>query len=128
MNAYKAQTDLLKSLSHSARLAILYILRDGEQCVCHMEATLGLRQAYISQQLMVLKQAGLVESRRDGLNLFYRVVRPEIFGVLDALNLVTGLAPALPGHKHAVVSCPCPKCSSKAGAGLLQIALPQGSK
>lgn len=126
MNAYQAQTDLLKSLSHSARLAILYILRDGEQCVCHMEATLSLRQAYISQQLMVLKQAGLVESRRDGLNLYYRVVRPEIFSLLEALNSVTGVSPKAPRHKHANVSCPCPKCSSKAGRTVLQIALPEG--
>ena len=61
MDAYEIQSDLLKALSHSTRLAILDILRDGEQCVCHMEATLNLRQAYISQQLMILKQAGLLE-------------------------------------------------------------------
>lgn len=127
MNTFKAQTDLLKSLSHSTRLAILYILREGEQCVCHMEATLGLRQAYISQQLMVLKQAGLVESRRDGLNLFYRVVRPEIFGVLDSISSVVGFSPSMPRHRHINVSCPCPKCS-QAGNQIIKIALPQGSK
>lgn len=127
MNAYKVQTDLLKSLSHSTRLAILYILRDGEQCVCHMEAMLGLRQAYISQQLMVLKQAGLVEPRRDGLNLYYRVVQPEIFGVLDAISSVTGVSPKAPRHKHAAASCPCPKCNSRAGGEVLQITLPEGT-
>ena len=42
MDAYEIQSDLLKALSHSTRLAILDILRDGEQCVCHMEATLNL--------------------------------------------------------------------------------------
>ena len=57
MKAYEKQSDLLKALAHGSRLAILDILREGEQCVCHMEATLGLRQAYISQQLMILKQA-----------------------------------------------------------------------
>ena len=85
MNAYASQIDLLKALSHSTRLAILDVLRDGEQCVCHREATLGLRQAYISQPLMILKQAGLLESRRDGLNLYCRVIQPEVFNVLDAL-------------------------------------------
>ncbi len=87
MDAYETQSDLLKVLSHSTRLAIFDILRDGEQCVCHMEATLNLRQAYISQQLMVLKQAGLLQSRRDGLNLYYRLVKPEILTVLDALSV-----------------------------------------
>ena len=111
MEAYEIQSDLLKALSHSTRLAILDILRDGEQCVCHMEATLNLRQAYISQQLMILKQAGLLESRRDGLNLYYRVIKPEIFNVLDTLSSVTGVTAKLPKHKHANANCPCPKCN-----------------
>ena len=61
-----------------------------------MEATLGLRQAYISQQLMILKQAGLVEARRDGLNLYYRVIKPEVFTVLDALETATGISANAP--------------------------------
>ena len=111
MDVYEIQSNLLKALSHSTRLAILDILRDGEQCVCHMEATLNLRQAYISQQLMILKQAGLLESRRDGLNLYYRVIKPEIFNVLDTLSSVTGVTAKLPKHKHANANCPCPKCN-----------------
>ncbi|HUH99259.1 MAG TPA: metalloregulator ArsR/SmtB family transcription factor [Anaerolineales bacterium] len=111
VDAYEIQSNLLKALSHSTRLAILDILRDGEQCVCHMEATLDLRQAYISQQLMILKQAGLVETRRDGLNLYYRVIKPEIFAVLDSLPAVTGVRAKPPRHKHANANCPCPKCS-----------------
>jgi DNA-binding transcriptional ArsR family regulator len=113
MSAYKTQSDLLKALAHSRRLAILDVLREGEQCVCHMEATLGLRQAYISQQLMILKQAGLLEARRDGLNLYYRVSKPEVFNILDVLPSVIGVSAKLPKHKHAKVNCPCPKCSGK---------------
>jgi ArsR family transcriptional regulator len=122
MHTYENQSDFLKALSHPTRLAILDILRDGEQCVCHMEATLNLRQAYISQQLMTLKDAGLVEARRDGLNLYYRVVKPEIFKLLDTLIAVTGLVPKLPKHKHANTECPCPKCSVKTEKALIQIA------
>jgi ArsR family transcriptional regulator len=124
MNIYETQSNLLKALSHSTRLAILDILRDGEQCVCHMEATLGLRQAYISQQLMILKQAGLLDSRRDGLNLYYRVIKPEVFSVLDAVGSVSGLASKLPKHKHAAAECPCPKCKVKTDKEPLQIRLP----
>jgi len=120
MDAYETQSELLKALSHPTRLAILDILRAGEQCVCHMEATLTSRQAYISQQLMILKEAGLVESRRDGLNLYYRVLKPEIFNVLDTLSSVTGIIPKLPRHKHADANCPCPKCNSKPGKMLIQ--------
>jgi ArsR family transcriptional regulator len=119
MNAYETQSELLKALSHSTRLAILDILREGEQCVCHMEATLGLRQAYISQQLMILKQAGLLEPRRDGLNLYYRVVNPQVFRILDALQSVTGVLPKPPKHEHARSSCPCPKCNDKTHEAIL---------
>ena len=119
MNSYETQSDILKALSHPARLAILDILRDGEQCVCHMEATLNLRQAYISQQLMILKEAGLVEARRDGLNLYYRVLKPEIFNVLETLKSITGMTAKLPKHKHANANCPCPKCNTKTGQDAL---------
>jgi ArsR family transcriptional regulator len=73
---------------------------------------LGLRQAYISQQLIVLKQAGLLEARRDGLNLYYRACKPEVFMVLDTLQSVTGSSPIVRKHKHAKTDCPCPKCNS----------------
>lgn len=124
MNIYDSESDLLKALSHSTRLAILDILRDGEQCVCHMEATLGLRQAYISQQLMILKQAGLLESRRDGLNLYYRVIKPQVFSVLDAVRSVSGITIEPPGHTHTKADCPCPKCNPKIDEEPLQISRP----
>ncbi len=84
MDTLENAAALFKLLSHPSRLAILQVLRDGEECVCHMEAALGLRQAYISQQLMVLRQAGLVTDRREGWNVFYRVVKPEVYALLDA--------------------------------------------
>jgi DNA-binding transcriptional ArsR family regulator len=104
---------LFKTLMHPTRLAILQILRDGEECVCHMEATLGLRQAYISQQLMVLREAGLVADRRDGWNIFYRITKPEVYAVLDAaLGVVAGTDASLVvlAVRARPKSCPCPKC------------------
>lgn len=124
MDVYETQSNFLKAISHSTRLAILDILRDGEQCVCHMEATLNLRQAYISQQLIVLKQAELVDSRRDGLNLYYRVVKPEVFTILDSLVSVTGVLPKKPKHKHANADCPCPKCNAEHSRKPLQLFIP----
>jgi ArsR family transcriptional regulator len=76
-----------------------------------MEATFGYRQAYISQQLMVLRDAGLVEDRRDGLNIFYQIIRPEIFAVLDAMRQVTGVYPS--DAKPASNACTCPHCSEE---------------
>jgi DNA-binding transcriptional ArsR family regulator len=106
---YEAQARILKVVAHPARLAILDLLREGEQCVCHMEANLGYRQAYISQQLAVLREAGLIEDRREGWNSFYRVADPRIYLVVDAVRAITGDFPRnLILH---AVACPCPKCN-----------------
>lgn len=108
---YDLQTQVFKVLMHPARLAILEILRDGEHCVCHMEAYLGFRQAYISQQLSVLREAGLIQDRRDGWNIFYRVVNQDIYDVLDAVQKYTGQS--LNPLKEKSVSCNCPHCVAK---------------
>jgi len=108
---YEAQAQMLKVLTHPARLAILNILRDGEHCVCHMEAHLGLRQAYISQQLMVLREAGLIQDRREGWNVYYRVSEPRIFAILAAVEQI--IAPEIANSTpRLTVVCPCPKCSA----------------
>lgn len=111
---FNAQTQVFKILTHPARIAILNILRDGEHCVCHMEAHLGFRQSYISQQLAVLREAGLIQDRRDGWNIFYRVVKPDIYTVLDAVQKLTG-QPVDPSNH--VASCNCPHCIAKENSG-----------
>jgi DNA-binding transcriptional ArsR family regulator len=52
--------------------------------VCHLEAVLGFRQAYISQQLAVLREGGIIQDRREGWNVFYRVSDDRIFEILAA--------------------------------------------
>jgi len=106
---FKVSANLFKVLSHPARLAILSILRDGEQCVCHLEAMLKLRQAYISQHLKVLKDAEIVADRRDGWNMYYRVARPEVFEIMDTMYALTDQPESIP-HAHSKEDCPCPKC------------------
>ncbi len=99
--------DLLKAMAHPTRLQILTMLRGGELCVCHIENALGKRQPYISQQLMVLRDAGAVESRKDGLQVYYRIVDERVQRLLDA---------AL-GEKDAISfttlpGCTCPACAA----------------
>ncbi len=105
---YDFQVQLFKVLTHPTRLAILDILRDGEHCVCHMEACLEQRQAYISQQLSVLREAGLIEDRRDGWNIFYRIADERIYVVLDEMRKITGQV--IPGVIVPKTACHCPKC------------------
>lgn len=100
---------LFKALMHPVRLQILDLLRGGEECVCHLEAHLDQRQAYVSQQLAVLRKAGLVAIRRDGPNIFYRIDRPEVLTLLDTARAMVGdeRAPAT----RPATSCPCPRCT-----------------
>jgi DNA-binding transcriptional ArsR family regulator len=114
MNAYDNSAKLFKALMHPARLEILDILRDGEACVCHIEAVLGQRQSYISQQLSVLREAGLVQDRRDGWNVHYRVTQPQVFALLDVAMTMTGALPSKRkmAHGAGLNNCPCPRCAS----------------
>lgn len=125
MRIYQNQAQLFKVLMHPTRLAILDILRDSEHCVCHLEAVLGLRQAHISQHLMVLREAGLVSDRRDGWNIFYRVIKPEIYQVIEAAKAYTNVPSSQPFSvsKNAEHSCPCPKCNAGASSARLEAPL-----
>jgi DNA-binding transcriptional ArsR family regulator len=115
MNTLDREAKFFKVLSHPARLEILDVLRDGEQCVCHLETILGYRQSFISQHLTVLRSAGFVEDRRDGWNIFYRVIEPRLYEVVDAaIELFNPNYQRI--HRPVRVNdpsaaCPCPKCS-----------------
>jgi len=109
--SYKKQVRLFKLLNHPARLAILDILRVDEACVCHIEAVLGYRQAYISQQLAALRKAGIVQDRRDGWNVFYRAAEMQIYQVIDAARQVLGMDAPINEKGLTPPSCPCPKCN-----------------
>jgi DNA-binding transcriptional ArsR family regulator len=76
----------LKALAHEARLMILCMLIDGERSVGQLETALDMRQPAVSQQLARLRADNLVEARRDGKNIYYSVVRPEVREVIVALN------------------------------------------
>jgi DNA-binding transcriptional ArsR family regulator len=110
-STYELQVQIFKVLTHPARLAILEILRDGEHCVCHIEAYLGYRQAYISQQLAVMREAGLIQDRRDGWNIYYRVSDARIYDVLDAVQQISGKDS--PRVTKTGIVCPCPHCTTK---------------
>lgn len=99
---------IFKALMHPVRLQILDALRGGEECVCHLEAHLGQRQAYVSQQLAILRKAGLVADQRDGPNIFYRIAHPEVLTLLDTVWSMAGdFGSPLP----IPAVCPCPRCS-----------------
>src|SRR5262245_19273656 len=66
---------LFKALSDETRLRIVALLAHGELCVCHVEEALGLSQPTASRHLGVLRTAGVVDSRRDGSWVYYRLAK-----------------------------------------------------
>ena len=84
-NAQEA-SEFLKALSHEARLIILCSLVEGEKSVTEIEQMLSLRQPAVSQQLARLRADDLVETRRDGKNIYYSLARTEVREVIEALH------------------------------------------
>lgn len=78
----------LKALGQPTRLRILELLRNGERCVCEIFPAIQEEQSNVSRHLAVLKSAGLVASRKEGLNVHYRVKDPRLFHLLDAMDAV----------------------------------------
>jgi DNA-binding transcriptional ArsR family regulator len=84
-NAHSA-SEFLKALSHEARLVILCMLIEGEKSVSEIEQILNLRQPAVSQQLARLRADGLVETRREGKNIYYSLARSDVREVIEALH------------------------------------------
>ncbi len=87
--AFETEARLLALLAHPMRLQILALLRQGEMCVCDMQAALNQRQAYISQHLMVLREAGWVTCRKEGLRVYYQLSEPYILRVLEQVQAMS---------------------------------------
>lgn len=76
---------LLKVLANSDRLLLMCQLSQGELSVGELEELLGIRQPTLSQQLGVLRENNLVNTRREGKNIFYSVASPQALAVMAVL-------------------------------------------
>jgi len=107
---------ILRSISQPARIRILLAIGEGEACVCHMEAILGYRQAYISQHLMELRKVGIVDDRREGRYIYYRL---HDLRMLDLIRLAERLVGLTAEETQALtlatpkMPCGCPTCEAK---------------
>ena len=72
----REELTVFKALSDETRLRVLVLLSERELCVCQLESALGLSQAKVSRHLTVLRNAGLVDDRREGLWIFYSLAKP----------------------------------------------------
>jgi len=104
---------LLSLIGQPARIQILMVLSEQDACVCHLEAALGMRQSSISQHLMALREAGIVCTNREGRNIFYHLVQPEVVDILFQTAQLTGMSheSIAAGKAKPVTECECPHCN-----------------
>lgn len=82
------KAELFKALGHPARIRVLEVLCEGERSVGEMQPLVGIELSHLSQQLAVLRRAGVVAARKDGSTVFYAIKDPavvELLGVAKRL-------------------------------------------
>ena len=85
---YQLKAEFFKTLGHPARIRILEILRDGEASVSELIPQVGLEPSHLSQQLGVLRRAGVVSGRKEGASVRYSVTDPRIFDLLETARSI----------------------------------------
>lgn len=105
--AFINNAKIYKLLANEKRLEILNNIKHEERCVDDLVQILGVSKANVSQHLALLRHAGLVTTRRDGLNVYYRIVDAEIVrpcAILYNLWVSGGLSqPALKSKVRALI-------------------------
>lgn len=79
------RSELFKAISDPTRLKILYLLQDGELCVCEINMALEKPQSTISHHLNVLKTAGFIKGRKNGLWIHYKLSNPSIIELIEKI-------------------------------------------
>lgn len=85
---YEARAKIAKAMAHPSRLMILEALDRREVCVCDLTDLVGADQSTVSKHLAVLKQAGLVDDRKDGVMVYYKLRVCCLQGFWDCIETV----------------------------------------
>ncbi len=70
---FEKQAEIAKAIAHPLRIAVVNFLKDGEQCVCDIAKHVGSERSNVSRHLSVMSNAGLLEYRKEGLKVIYRL-------------------------------------------------------
>lgn len=97
---YRARAAVAKAMGHPSRMLVLDALQHKEMCVCELTKLVGADQSTVSRHLATLKQAGLVEDRREGVMVFYRLRVKCLEGFFQCIESV--LAEAARNHQLAL--------------------------
>jgi DNA-binding transcriptional ArsR family regulator len=82
------KAELFKALANPARVRVLELLSDGERSVGEMQPQVGVELSHLSQQLGVLRRAGLVVTRKEGASVFYAIKDPLVVELLQVAKRI----------------------------------------
>ncbi|MDD3136443.1 MAG: metalloregulator ArsR/SmtB family transcription factor [Methanoregula sp.] len=82
-----AQIKLLKALADETRIKIIQCLMEGERCACAIVPAVGKAQPTVSQHLKILEEAGVLESRRKGVNIWYKIKSEKVSPIMKILDI-----------------------------------------
>jgi DNA-binding transcriptional ArsR family regulator len=85
---YRAKAEFFRTLGHPARIRVLELLSEGDRAVHELLAEITIEQSSLSQQLAVLRLAGLVEQRREAGQVIYSLALPEVVDLLAAARAI----------------------------------------
>jgi ArsR family transcriptional regulator len=93
---YEVKAQFFKTLGHPARIRVLEILATGPRSVSELQPDVGLEASHLSQQLAVLRKAGVVNAERHGSSMIYSVADPQTFELLSVAKqiIITSLSGA----------------------------------
>jgi DNA-binding transcriptional ArsR family regulator len=75
---FEMQSEVCKTLASAKRLEIINALKEGEKTVGELVEILGVPKANVSQHLAVMRLKGILRSRREGVNIYYRIANPKV--------------------------------------------------
>ena len=81
-------SNVFKALAHPTRIQIVKLLKDGEMCVCNILPNLDSEQSNTSQHLTVLKNQGIVESKKDGAKVIYTIKNREVYEMIELAEAI----------------------------------------
>ncbi|MEI6518916.1 MAG: metalloregulator ArsR/SmtB family transcription factor [bacterium] len=83
---YKSKANVIKAIAHPSRLMMIDALAEGEKCVCELQALVKADMSTVSKHLTIMKNAGLVTDRKEGLKVFYRLRLPCVLRLFDCVD------------------------------------------
>lgn len=98
---YQVKADFFKTLAHPARIRVLELLRDGERSVGELIPEVGLEPSHLSQQLGILRRAGVLRARKEGATVRYSVTDARIFQLLEVAKAIITSSLAESSHLMA---------------------------